>query len=506
MAAPSFRLQEATIDDIHAAFRSGQLTSRQLVELYLARIDALDKQGPAINAIVTVNPNALDEADAADRAFRERGEFIGPLHGIPVLVKDQLETRGLTTTFGSAALKDYVPESDATIVARLRAAGAVILAKTNLPDFATSWFGFSSSGGETKNPYVLERDPGGSSAGTGAGVAANLGAVGIGEDTGGSIRVPASFDNLVGLRVTTGLISRTGCSPLVEFQDTAGPMARTVRDAAILLDTLVGYDPSDPYTVAALLERRPAGGYAAGLTPDALRGVRLGVLRDAFGADDDPDSGPVNRVIEQAIADLRRLGAEVVDPVRLPTLQEYIAETSLYLHRSKYDLNRFLAARPSAAMRSVQEIYAAGQYHPRQDLFIQIAEEAPEVPEDREDYFRKLAQREVFRRELLKLMADHQLDALVFPDVQVLPPLRADVQAGRWPVLSFPTNTLIGSQTDLPAISVPAGFSPDGVPVGIEFLGKPYDEANLLRYAYAFEQGTGHRRAPASAPPLPGEP
>ncbi|MBX6342191.1 MAG: amidase, partial [Thermomicrobiaceae bacterium] len=242
MTARPFRLQEATIDAIHAAYRSGALTCRQLVELYLARIDAYDRGGPAINAVITVNPRALDEADAADRAFRERGDLAGPLHGIPVLVKDQAETAGIPTTFGSVALRGYVPSADAVVVQRLRAAGAVVLAKTNLPDFATSWFGYSSAGGETKNPYALDRDAGGSSAGTGAGVAANLGAVGIGEDTGGSIRVPASFDNVVGLRVTTGLISRTGLSPLVEFQDTAGPMARTVRDAAILLDALVGYD------------------------------------------------------------------------------------------------------------------------------------------------------------------------------------------------------------------------------------------------------------------------
>ncbi|WP_207955768.1 amidase [Rubrobacter marinus] len=271
MSSPKFRLQEATIDDIHSAFRSGELTCRRLVELYLARIEAYDKSGPGLNAIITVNENVLAQAEELDLSFQQSGELVGPLHGIPVLLKDQAETAGIRTTFGSVAFEGYVPEEDATAVGRLKEAGALILAKTNLPDFATSWFAYSSAGGETKNPYDLDRDPGGSSSGTGAAVAANLGAVGIGEDTGGSIRVPSSFDNLVGVRVTTGLISRKGMSPLVVFQDTAGPMTRTVRDAAALLDVLVGYDPEDPFTASATLAR-DAGGYRSGLEEGDLRG------------------------------------------------------------------------------------------------------------------------------------------------------------------------------------------------------------------------------------------
>ncbi|MGB3634770.1 MAG: amidase, partial [Rubrobacteraceae bacterium] len=200
MSERSFRLEEATIDDIHSAFRSGELTCRRLVELYLARIEAYDKSGPELNSIITINPNALEEAEELDRSFQQAGELVGPLHGVPVLVKDQAETAGIRTTFGSIAFEDYTPDEDATAVKRLKETGAVILAKTNLPDFATSWFAYSSAGGVTKNPYALDRDPGGSSSGTGAAIAANLGAVGIGEDTGGSIRVPSSFDNLVGVR------------------------------------------------------------------------------------------------------------------------------------------------------------------------------------------------------------------------------------------------------------------------------------------------------------------
>jgi Asp-tRNA(Asn)/Glu-tRNA(Gln) amidotransferase A subunit family amidase len=270
-----------------------------------------------------------------------------------------------------------VPEEDATAVRRMKEAGAVVLGKTNLPDFATSWFAYSSAGGVTKNPYDLDRDPGGSSGGTGAAIAANLGAVGIGEDTGGSIRVPASFDNLVGVRVTTGLISRKGLSPLVVFQDTAGPMTRTVKDAAILLDALVGYDPEDPFTAAATLAR-DAGSYAEGLSEGSLRGARIGVVREVFGPDDDPDSSQVNGVVEGALEAMRGAGADIVDPVSVPDLQHYVGVTSLYLSQSRYDIDGFLATRPGS--HTVGELYESKRFHPRLDLFIAIAEEAPADP------------------------------------------------------------------------------------------------------------------------------
>ena len=233
--AKSFVLEETTIDQIHDAYHAKTLTCVELVQGYLDRIEAYDQNGPALNAYVAFNPDALKEAAALDAALQRSGKLSGPLHGIPIAVKDQAETEGIPTSFGSIAIKGYVPKEDSTLVAKLKAAGAVILGKTTLPDFATSWFGYSSASGETKNPYDLARDPGGSSAGTGAAIAANLAAVGIGEDTGGSIRVPASFDNLVGVRVTPGLISRKGLSPLVVFQDTAGPMGRNVKDTAVVL-------------------------------------------------------------------------------------------------------------------------------------------------------------------------------------------------------------------------------------------------------------------------------
>lgn len=499
----AFKLEEATIDDIHSAFRSGELTCRRLVEMYLARIEAYDKDGPELNSIITVNPKVLDEADDLDRSFGQRGEFIGPLHGVPVLVKDQAETAGIRTTFGSVAFEGYVPEEDATAVRRLKEAGALILAKTNLPDFATSWFAYSSAGGETKNPYDLDRDPGGSSSGTGAAVAANLGAVGIGEDTGGSIRVPSSFDNLVGVRVTTGLISRKGMSPLVVFQDTAGPMTRTVKDAAVLLDVLVGYDPEDPFTAAATLAR-DAGSYARGLAEGDLRGARIGVLRDAFGPDEDPDSGQVNRVVGEAIEAMRGAGAEIVDPVSLPDLMRFIEVTSLYLSQSRYDIDGFLAKRPGS--HTVTELYDSKRFHPRLDLFTAIAEEAPTDPEEDPDYHKGLAAREDFRRAILNLMATERLDALVYPNSQVLPPTRKEIDDWKWTVLTFPTNALIAAQADLPSVCLPAGFAEGDVPVGFELVGKPYGEADLLKLAYAYERAASPRRPPGSAPPLPDEP
>src|ERR1700729_903104 len=296
----NFTLKETTIRDIQAAYLDGRLTCVQLVQAYLDRIAAYDQSGPALNAFVKLNPVALEEAAALDMMLVQNKTLVGPLHGIPVAVKDQAETRGIETRFGSVALSGYIPEKDATIVTKMKAAGAIILGKTAMPDFATSWFGYSSVNGETKNPYDLARDPGGSSAGTGAAIASNLAAVGIGEDTGGSIRLPASFDNLVGVRVTPGLISRKGLSPLVVFQDTAGPMGRSVKDTAIVLDAIVGYDPADPYTTAYVIAGHK-GSYTDHLDPNGLKGARIGVLKEAFGSDSDPDCAEVNKVVRAAI-------------------------------------------------------------------------------------------------------------------------------------------------------------------------------------------------------------
>lgn len=490
----SFELAEATIDDVHVAFRAGRLRASDLVAGYVERIEALDRRGPELGAIAALNPAAAGEAARLDAHLRDTGEFAGPLHGIPVLVKDQAETVDVPTTFGSAACIGYQPERDATVVARIKAAGAIVLAKTTMPDFAAAWFSYSSVTGTARNPYDLGRDPGGSSSGVGAGVAASLGMVGIGEDTGGSIRLPASFCNLVGVRVTPGLISRAGMSPLVIFQDTAGPMARTVRDAALLLDALVGYDPRDEYTAAFAIARLPES-TAALLDAGALDGARLGVLRGAFGSDEDPDARPVNAVIEGALGELTGAGAELVDPVTIDGLQDFVAETSLYITHSKHDINGFLASRPGIPYDRLQDIVRDGKSHPALDLIGEIVA-GPDHPEDDPEYFRKLAARERFQRAIVNAMARDRLAGLVYPSVQLVPPTREELDSGRWTTLTFPTNTLIASQSWLPSVSVPAGFTDDGLPVGLEIVGLPYAEPEVLRLAHAFEQATHHRRAP----------
>jgi Asp-tRNA(Asn)/Glu-tRNA(Gln) amidotransferase A subunit family amidase len=486
-------IEEITIDEIHDRYRKGSLTAESLVRAYIERIEALDRAGPKLNSVITVNPEAVEEARALDREFAATKKFHGPLHGIPVVVKDQVETKGVMTTFGSIAEDGYMPKRDASVIVQLKASGGIVLAKTNLPDFATSWFGFSSKGGETKNPYALDRDCGGSSSGTAAAVSANLGTVGIGEDTGGSIRVPASFTNLVGVRVTPGLISRTGMSPLVVFQDTAGPMARTVKDAAILLDAMVGYDAEDEYTTAYLIAGHK-GSYTDNLDKNALQGARIGIVKNAFGSDDDQESAAVNKVVRAAIKEMESAGATTVE-VTIPDLMEHILETSLYLTHSRHDINKFLGARPNLPVRSLEEIKAQNKYHPVLDLLEEIFK-APKDPHEDPDYFRKLAARDIFQRLVVKLVADNKLDALCFPCVQVFPPTKETVRSGKTNTLTFPTNTLIASQTWMPSICLPAGFTAEGIPVGLELVVLPYHEPDLFRLGYAFEQKTKKRRAP----------
>lgn len=492
----TFNLVETTVAEIHEAMQEGDLTSEELVKQYLARIEAYDRNGPELTGIVTVNPDATERAAELDKELSENG-MIGPLHGIPILVKDQAETANIPTSFGSTAFNNYVPNEDATVVTKLKESGAIVLAKTNLPDWASSWFGYSSVLGHTKNPYALDRDPGGSSAGTGAGVAANLGTIGIGEDTGGSIRVPASCCNLYGIRVTTGLVSRTGLSPLVKRQDTAGPMARTVEDMARLLDVITGYDSDDKWTGTTTLAEFE-GTYTDHLNRDALDGARLGVLRDAFG--DGPDATPVTETVEDALKTMEDAGAELVDPVEIPELEEQIEETSLYVLQSKHDLNEFLATRDNAPINSVEEIYESGSYHELLDLFEQIAE-GPADPTDEPTYWRKVAAQESFQRDIIYIHANYDLDAIVFPTVQIIPPTQERLQSGI-STAEYPTNTVIGSQSSCPAVSMPAGFTDEGLPVGVELLGAPYAEPRLIELAAAYEMQAKTRQPPESTPEL----
>lgn len=485
--------EELTVDAFHAALRSGEMTSAGLVDWYLARIDAHNTAGTEIQAVVTVNPGARDEAAAADQHFADTGRLTGPLHGVPVLVKDQVETAGLRTTFGSKLFENYVPEADGTLITKLREAGAVILAKTTMCDFAAGWFSSSSMTDHTKNPYSPSREAGGSSAGTGAGVAANFGLVGIGEDTGGSIRIPASFNNLFGLRVTTGLVSRAGFAPLVHFQDTPGPMARTVTDLARLLDSIVGFDPQDPFTAVGW---PPQGSYTEALTQEIPFDTwRIGVLETGFGPATNPDGEPVNRVVRAAITSLADLGTATVPDLEIDGLSDWIADTSVYARQSKADISRFLAQRPKAPVSSFSEIYDSGVFHPFNDLFHPIAE-GPEEPEGDLECLRLRLNQERFRRLVLGLFATHRLDFLVFPSVQVVPPTRDELAAEKYRALTFPTNTVIGSQTGFPALSLPVGFTDGGLPVGMELLGTPLAERKMLQFAHAWEKFAQPRKAP----------
>lgn len=491
-------IEELTIAEFHRALGAGQVTARDLVAAYLQRIEAYDQAGPSLNAVVHGNEAALSDAEGLDAAYAASGRLRGSLHGVPVLVKDNIETSQIPTSFGSRAFADYRPRRDATAVRKLRDAGAIILGKTALPDFATSWWGYSSRSGETRNPYDLARDPGGSSSGTGAAIAANFAAVGLGTDCGGSIRLPASFDNLVGIRCTPGLISREGLAILVFHQDTIGPMARTVEDAVRIFDALVGYDVRDPLTVAYHTARAPES-YLAALRPETLVGARLGLVTHVLGCERD-EGAAVNRVIDAALDAVRKEGAAVTD-LELPNLEGHLAATSLYQNCSKHDINAFLASRPEAPVRSLQQIYETGQYHPMLDL-LEACVFGPELPEHDPMFHRRLAAREEFCRAVLHAMAQLEVDALVYPTVRVPPPSRAELDAGRWSTLGFPTNTLIAAQTWMPAMTVPVGFTDAGLPVGLEIVARPYAEERLFALGYGVEQATRARRAPAATPEL----
>ncbi len=498
-STPSSNLRSSiegwSIAAAHEAFRSGALTARDLVAGYLERIEAVDRAGARLNSVVSVSGTALDQAERLDAQLAETGNLVGPLHGIPVLVKDQAETADLPTTFGSGASGDYRPSADASAIATLRDAGAIILGKTTMPDFATSWFSTSSRSGVTKNPYDLERDPGGSSSGSAAAVAADLALVGIGEDTGGSVRLPASFCGLVGVRVTTGLISRSGMSPLVTTQDTAGPLTRTVADAAALLDVMVGFDAADPYTAAAVLEPGTPS-FVASAAGSTLADKRIGVLRQVFPDGSDPDGVMVGEVMDAALSTLTDRGAELVD-VTVEDLDEQVGFTSLYTTRSQADMDAFVAARPELGIASMRWLVDEKRYHEKLDLLEAIVA-GPTTPTDDEAYVERVLAQTAFQRQVIAVMAEHRLDAITFPDSKLPAPTHADIFADRWTCLTYPTNTVIASQLVFPAVSVPAGLTSTGLPVGLELMGVPYADRALVGLASAVEGALDARQAPTA--------
>jgi len=501
----SFHLVEATIEDVHAAFRSGQITCRRLVELYLQRIEAYDQAGPRLNTVQTVNPRALQEAERLDAAFRSSGP-VGPLHCIPVLVKDQVETSDMPTTYGSAVFREFVPQRDATIVTRMKQAGAVILGKTTMGEFAAGYVG--SAFGIVRNAYDPARSASGSSGGTGSGIAANFATVGIGEDTGGSIRGPAAVASLVGLRPTVPLVSRFGMMPATPSSDTLGPIARTVKDAALLLDVIAGYDPNDPVTAYAAGQVPPS--YTAFLESDGLRGARIGVIREPVDPKADPSSEDyqkVKAVIDRALADLKRLGAEVLDPVTIPDLRDRVKKTTEdNPFETEQAIERYLAAHPNAPAKTLREILLTGRVVPSRSarLMSNVGRTTSEP-----GYLQVLLQKEEIRQIVLKLMADHRLDALVYATFDHQPGvIRPDALTHpAFADLADPgNNRRLAPALGFPALSVPAGFTTDRLPVGIEFLGRPFAEGTLFKLAYAYEQATRNRKPPFTTPPLPGEP
>jgi len=496
-------LEEATLADLGRRMADGHDTSRSLTGKYLARIAALDRSGPALHSVIELNPDALAIAEALDIERTERGPR-GPLHGIPVLIKDNIATADrMSTTAGSLALEGCIAPHDAHIVARLRAAGAVILGKTNLSEWANirsthGSSGWSGRGGQTRNPYALDRNPSGSSSGSAAAIAASLAAIAVGTETDGSIVSPGSCNGLVGIKPTLGLVSRTGIIPIAHSQDTAGPMARTVTDAAILLGVLAGPDPEDPITanappgLASALTSPPD--LAAILDRNGLRGARLGVVRSGLMG----YSANSDRVMEAAIADLRRLGAVIVDPVEIPTLGQFDAgELDVLLTEFKADLAAYFAwLGPDAPMHSLADVIAFNTAHAEREMpyFEQELFELAQAKGPLTDpaYLQTLAdnRRLAGPEGIDAVMTEHQLDALIAPTgipAWLTDHVNGDASGGG--------SSSPAAVAGYPHITVPAGQA-SGLPVGLSFFGRAWSEPTLIRLAFAYEQGTQHRKPP----------
>ncbi len=483
---------ETTVEAIHDAFAAGTLTAAALVDAYLDRIDRYDDE---LGAYLHVNADARERARELDERFDEEG-LTGPLHGIPVAVKDNHDTADMPTTAGSAALADVVPPRNAAVVERLREAGAIVIGKANLQELSFGTDTISSLGGETHNPYDTDRRPSGSSGGTAVAVASNLAAIGTGTDTCSSVRSPPAFTNLVGVRPTMGLVSRTGIVPLSLTQDTAGPIARTVRDAARTLDAMVGYDPADPITARGV-DRVPESGYAADLDAGALDGARIGVVRNWFEPTDpenvpDGDAGRVAETVDATLEACEAAGATLVDPVTVVD-DDDLADARVVGNEFKRDVDRYLAEIGDAAsVDSLAELVETGTMAPSiedriRDLGI-LDVDVDGLRED-PDYLRALVQREVMRTETIDRLVVDDLDAVAYPPATVPPVRMPELQPFE------EMRCELAAHTGLPAVVVQAGFA-GGVPVGVELLGRPFDERRLLELAYAVEQETDHRRPP----------
>jgi amidase len=486
-----FQVMEATIKDIHNAYLNGEITCQELTQKYLDRIKKYDKH-KKLNSIVTINPNALARASELDQEFH-RIKRLRPLHGIPVIVKDNYDTHDLQTTAGSEALKGYLPPDDAYQVKALREAGAIIIAKSNMAEWAFSPYEtVSSIAGITRNPYDLSRVPAGSSGGTAAALAANFGTVGLGTDTGNSIRGPSAHCCLVGIRSTMGLISRDGIIPLYLRNDIGGPMTRTVEDAARILDVISGYDPADPITEQCLGKIPET--YTAFLDKEGLKGARIGVFRVlADRASSDPK---IKAVFEKAIQDLKNQGAEIIDPFDIPDFGEL--SQNLWCDTFRHDLNQYLASvGDKAPFKSLTEIFNSGKF--LRSVRDRI-ERALEVPLTDEPLCKDLYHepRNIkFREAVLKAMKDQNVDVFVYPTWGNPPRKLGDMRSP-----AGDNSQLIPPHTGLPAITVPMGYTYKKLPAGIQIVGTLFGEPDLIKIAYAYEQTTKHRRSPSGFPEI----
>jgi amidase len=497
--SPPFELEEATLAELQEAMQRGKYTARSLCERYLARIDAIDRRGPTLRSVIETNPEALAIAQELDAERKAKGPR-GPLHGVPILIKGNIATSDqMATTAGSLALLGARSKEDATVARRLRDAGAVILGKTNLSEWANfrsskSSSGWSGQGGQCLNPYALDRSPCGSSSGTGAAIAANLAAVGIGTETDGSIVCPSSVNALVGIKPTIGLVSRRGIVPIAHSQDTAGPMTRTVRDAAVLLGALVGPDPKDPSTAGA----KANTDYTQFLDANGLKGARLGVVRAKVSG----SSPPVDRLINEAISAMKKLGAVIVDPADIPHFSEYDeAELTVLLYEFKAGLNAYLAEfAQGAPVKTLADVIAWNERNKDrempffgQDLLLKAEAKGPLTDKE---YLDALAKSQRLAREegLDAVLESQRLDALIAPTVS--PAWNIDLVNGDHYIFGTSTPAAVAGYA---SIAVPVGYV-FGLPVGMSFIGRKFGEPTLLKLAYAYEQATRHRRPPQFLP------
>ena len=494
-SVPPFELDELTIGDLQSRMSSGVLSARSTAEMYLHRIEEVDKHGPAVNSVIELNPDALAIAGALDKERKEKGPR-GPLHGIPILIKDNVDTADrMQTTAGSLALMGSHPARDAFVAQQLRKAGAVILGKTNLSEWANirsnhSTSGWSGRGGLTRNPYALDRNPCGSSSGSGAAVAASFCAAAVGTETDGSVICPSSVNGLVGIKPTLGLVSRSGIIPIAHSQDTAGPLARTVRDAAILMSAMAGTDPGDQITAES--QGKSYADYGSFLDPKGLRGARIGVARKYFGFNDAVDS-----LMENLIAEMKRQGAVIVDPADLDSHGKFNdSELTVLLYELKADLNAYLAGRSDAAVRSLKDIIAFNERHKDaempyfgQDLFLKAEEKGPLSSKEYVDALE--ANHRLARKEGIDGVMDRfELNAIMAPSGA--PAFLTDLIDGD---ADSHESSNAAAVAGYPNITVPAGFV-SGLPVGVSFFGRAWSEPALLKIAYGFEQATKVRRAP----------